>query len=259
MQPSLVPPLFPCPDGFTIEALRAEDWQTVCELSAQAFTQNNPLTVHLGITPDEWQDMTRDEVDMKDAILHSLVARRDEDGVIAAYLTCSVFDAKKMTANKVTFTGAPAIIVDLVEQLYDKSMGPGGLNLGAIVSGRCLHIANGGTNPSIESKGLGSALRSEAVRRAVVGGKFTTVIVEPGHPATCHIWLNKLNFRSVATILPSEFKSKGGKGNPLEGLEDAQGRVVMAEFEHEPNRPWTDSCWCCCLTRLMCQVTCRCC
>lgn len=253
------PPVFSVPDGFTIERMQPEDYETAVHLSSEAFTSNNPIVKHLGISAKDWKTIVMGETPKEEAIKHSFVARRDTDGNIAAYLTLQKMDIKRLAKTPPNTIKGFDTIKESIESLYWMAMTPGGLSIGPIVSGRTLHVANGGTNPGIGRKGLGKALRSYAVKYARDNG-FAQVVVEPGHPATCHIWVNRLKFRKVAELLPSTIIAKDGS-RPLKGIPDEVGRVWLCEHNIQENKRCTDSrCfWLCNVLRLFCQAGCGCC
>merc|ERR1712048_68117 len=84
-----------------------------------------------------------------------------------------------------------------------------GLAISSMLSGKTMHCIMGGTFPSVKSNGIGKALRLRAVEVAKERG-MNTLIVEPGHGATRHIWTTYCGAKIISEVGFDSFKSKSG-------------------------------------------------
>ena len=112
---------------------------------------------------------------------------------------------------------------ELVMKAYDKAV-MSGLKLGSLSSRRTLRCAMGGTMPAANGKGAGKALRLRAVEVARERG-FNTLVVEPGHGATRHIWTKHCGGVIRAELTVAHYMDKHGR-LPLAGVE---GSVSVCE------------------------------
>ena len=89
----------------------------------------------------------------------------------------------------------------------------------------------GGTFPGCDGKGLGKALRTRAVEVARERG-FNTLLVEPGHGATRHIWTKHCDGQIRGEISADEFvsKSKVLGERPMAGVESQPGVVATVSL-----------------------------
>lgn len=226
---------------FTIEAMRADDYDRCIEIAADAFLTNNPAVKHLGISADAWKKFTRSDISRAAAVDSglSLVARDKESGEILAFLFLVVCDFSKHPPPEILdLHPGLQTFYDLMVKLYEDEIrtNSGGLHIAPMVSGRALRCAMGGTSPAANGRGLGKALRLRAVEVARER-KFRTLLVEPGHGATRHIWTVHCKGVIRAEVPFHSYKLKDGT-LPLGTVE---GSVSICEIMLRPSWFWDSS------------------
>ena len=208
--------------SFTIAPMRQDEYDACVELACVAFTTNNPCTVHTGVGMAAFRrfvlaDCPREQVVSTGL---SLVARGTGDGKPLAFLFLKTFALKQLPDAIFEHTGMQ-VSKELYEALYeDAVMAPlKGMCLGSMTTGKTLHAAMGGTAPGAEGRGIGKALRARAVMVARERG-YHTLVVEPFHPATRHIWVKHLGgdlkAERVLTTFVSKSRVRGER--PYEGV-----------------------------------------
>ncbi len=225
------PPSIAAPEGYVIETMKREDYDTCVKLAAKCFSENNPGVVHLGITAEEWTALTVNDTQIENCVDTnlSLVCKRKADNKIGAFLFCKRQDISHTIPNyKDLFKKQKAFqyFAHALETLYEGAISPfGGIGVGSLINGTCLHAAMGGTDKTVGRKGLAKCLRRAALDVALKNG-FTTVLVEAGHPGTTHIWTKYVKAKEVATLWFDKYKAPDGT-YPTKGVED---RIALCEF-----------------------------
>jgi len=202
--------------------MRAEDYERCVEIAVSAFTTNNKMCVNLGVPGEVYRTYAAASCSKRKCVDTglSLVARSTEDGALMAFLFLKVFDLRDSSSKKVA-KASPAMagLVEMVEQLYSKAIEtgspPAGLSIGSLASGKTLHCSMGGTLPIANGKGCGKALRIAAIEVCKARG-LNTLLVEPAHDATKHIWLKHCGGVLRAEQSTETFVSKTGQ-TPLKG------------------------------------------
>ena len=147
--------------------------------------------------------------------------------------------------------------------MYEAAITRGELDYASAVRGRCMHIHTGGTATACEGCGAGSILRTFAADTMAAMHGFRNAVVEPAHPATNHIWQNKLGFVSRGELVVNTYATKkAGEGGfkeagtkPWGDLPDNE-KITVCEKRIAPNTScWASKCCFCCLT---CAVECKC-
>ena len=214
-----------CVPNFSIGPMRFDEYDQCVDIAAAAFTINNPMVVHLGIPRELYKRLVVSDTPLK-ATVHSglsLVARSEDDGKPLAFLFMKVADFNELPADDIFDLHAGfQVTKDALEQLYDKAlMAPlTGLCLGSVNAGKTLHCLMGGTFPDVDGTGLGKALRIHAIAHARARG-FNTLLVEPCHGSSLHIWTAYCGGVVKAQIAWDAFRMKkpGALGEfPLRGV-----------------------------------------
>jgi len=223
--------------------MRADEYERCVSIACEAFTSNNPVTVHLGTPPDAFRELVLAEVSCAAAVDSglSLVARA-EDGTLMAFLFLVAVDAAHMSLPEhiPKLHHGLATMAEIIDEAYDSALlRPGGLCLASFTTGQALRCAFGGTAPSVNGKGVGKALRLRAVEVARERG-FRTLLVEPGHGATRHIWTAYCHGTIRAEIPFDTYTAKSG-GRPCKGVEGSLAvcEVVLRQsiWDHAVFRP----------------------
>mmetsp|Transcript_14264 Transcript_14264/g.28924 ORF Transcript_14264/g.28924 Transcript_14264/m.28924 type:complete len:246 (-) Transcript_14264:103-840(-) len=212
---------------FTISPVLPDEYEACIEIAAAAFTTNNPMVMHLGFSTEEFKPMARLMVPKDKTVDTGLsIGARSADGKLLAFLFLQKFDIKKKDPTK--DNARSAIVYEMAERIYEtacSSPPPRGLCLGSLSSGKTLHCSMGGTFSSAGGKGIGKALRLRAVEVARERG-FNTLVVEPGHGATRHIWSKYCGMTIKGEQLLATYRSKKGD-YPFQGVE---GTLSVAEI-----------------------------
>lgn len=198
--------------------MRRDEYTACVEVACDAFLTNNPAVVKLGIPREAWKAYTLADIPPELAVDTglSLVARAD-DGSVLAFLFLVVADLSH-TPPKEVWDMHPGLrsLKEGVSQVYEKAV-MNGLKLGSLTSGRTLRCAMGGTMPAVNGQGAGKALRLRAVEVARERC-FNTLLVEPGHGATRHIWTVHCGGVIRAEVPLDDFVDKRGQ-KPVAGVE----------------------------------------
>ena len=212
---------------FTISPMRPDEYDTCIDIAAEAFTTNNPMVMHLGLTLDEFKPLARQMCPRKRTVDTGLsIAARDSDGKLLAFLFLQTLDLRKKEPTKDREKGR--FVHEAGSRAYDKACSkppPHGLCLGSLTSGKALHCSMGGTSPSAAKKGIGKTLRLRAVEVARERG-YNTLVVEPGHVATRHIWSKYCGGVIKGEQELSSFRTKKGE-HPFQGV---VGSLSVAEI-----------------------------
>ena len=220
---------------FIIGPMRADEYEQCVRIACKAFTTNNPVTMHLGTPSDAFKELVYAEASRATAVDSGLsLVARDAEGSVMAFLFLVVMDAACMSLPEhiPKLHHGLATMVEIIDEAYDTALlSPyGGLNLASLTGGQALRCAFGGTAPSINGKGIGKALRLRAVAVARERG-FRTLLVEPGHGATRHIWTAHCNGKIRAEIPFDTYKAKNG-ALPCKGVE---GSLAVCEILVRPS------------------------
>jgi len=209
--------------------MRADEYDQCVGIACTAFTTNNPVTIHLRTPPEAFKELVLAEASRAAALDSGLsLVARDNEGTLMAFLFLIAFDVAHMSLPEhiPRLHHGLATMTEIIDEAYDDAMLKpiGGLRLASLTGGRALRCAFGGTVPSIDGKGVGKALRLRAVEVAKERG-FHTLLVEPGHGATRHIWTKYCHGIIRAEIPFDTFMAKSG-GRPCKGVE---GSLAVCE------------------------------
>jgi len=242
------------PDGFTIGPMRVDEYERCVDIAAKAFTTDNPTVAHTGIPPEVFKRMARGDVPVKEAVESglSLVARSTADGSPLAFLFLRVMDLSHDAPEEVwDLHGGGRVLKEALDQVYEKAIASpwSGLAISSMLQGKTMHCMLGGTFPGVKSRGMGKALRLRAVEVAREHG-MNTLIVEPGHGATRHIWTQHCGAKIISEIELDSFKSKScvlGE-RPLRGV---PGTISVAQVTIRKSIWDSSACWPCAFCGLM--------
>jgi len=220
-------------EDIEISTMREDEFERALDIAANAFCTNNPVVSHLGLKVEEFKKFTRSEHSVECNVKSglSLVARLKGQNKPMAFLFMSDFDLTSRTDEMDKLIEAnPKLVVmrEMTENIFELAcmnavLKGNGLCLGSMTSRtKTCWATLGGTFPGYEGRGLGKLLRKHAVEVARKLG-YNSLLVEPIHGATRHIWTkycraevmsqqNFDDFRSPSKIL-GECPTKGLKGN----------------------------------------------
>lgn len=172
-----------------------------------------------------------------------LVARSTVDNSPLAFLFLRVMDLSHDVPDEVwDLHGGGRVLKEAIDHVYEKAIASpwSGLAISSMLSGKTMHAMMGGAFPGVKSRGMGKALRLRAVEVAKEHG-MNTLIVEPGHGATRHIWTQHCGAKIISEIELDCVNSKSGVLGeyPLKGVE---GTVSVAQVTIRKSI-W-DSCAC---------------
>lgn len=221
--------------AFSIEPMRAGDYDRCIEVAAAAFNTNNPIMKHAGLTEEHYlryAERSCSKAKCVDTGL-SLVARSRSDGELLAFLFLKTFDPfEKQDAELMRQSRTLAGLIELVTGLYDKAVLS--VRLGSMATGKALSCSMGGTLPNANGQGVGKALRLRACEVARERG-FNTLLVEPAHGATRHIWTKHCGGVVHAERSSENFASKK-RDYPLKGSQ--QNVSVVEVVLRSAQRDW---------------------
>jgi len=231
--------------AFTIEPMRPEEYEECLEIACAAFMSNNPLFISLEVTLEAFRAFARADIPREAAVDTglSLVAKGPQ-GTLKGFLFLRAMDITKLPPKEIFEQHSGLVVIkEIAEHVYQRALcAPcSGLRLGSMVRGKVLHAAMGGTLPSADGQGLGKALRLRAVEVARERG-FNTLVVEPGHGATRHIWTKYCGGVIRAEEPLETFKSPSGvRGEfPAKGVE---GTLSICEVVIRNSKWDTPVCW----------------
>lgn len=222
---------------FTIEPMFSEDYTQCVDIACAAFTSNNPVTVHLGTPAEAFRQLVHAEAPCAAAVGTglSLVARGGDGTLMAFLFLIPVEDANMSLPEHIPrLHHGLAVMNEIIGTAYNTAMSRpvGGLCLASLTGGKALRCAFGGTARNINGKGIGKALRLRAVEVARERG-FRTLLVEPGHGATRHIWTAYCHGKIRAELPFDTFRASDGE-QPCKGVE---GSLAVCEVVVRP-RLW---------------------
>ena len=139
----------------------------------------------------------------------SLVARDEASGSMAAFLFLEKLNVFK--THKPTMPAA-VWLYDAGDALYHNAVDSHPRFYYPLIRNMVMHINTGGTTAAYEGTGVGSVLRSFCEQHALAHG-FESVTVEPAHPATRHIYENKLGYTTLASMNLESYVAKGPNGH----------------------------------------------
>eukprot|EP00939_MAST-03C_sp_MAST-3C-sp1_P003080 g3080.t1 len=192
-----------------------EEFESSLKISIEAFCKKNPVLCHLGLEPKEFESFVRSEHSISKDITNglSLVARWKGRKEPLAFLFVSGFDLGSRTpAMESVLESNPKLKVmrEWTEKNYETacigSLLSNGLTLGSMTSGKSCYATLGGTYPGWEGQGLGKKLRMRAVQVARERG-YNSLIVEPIHGGTRHIWTKYCGAEVIAELNFDDFRS----------------------------------------------------
>ena len=245
----------PPPQGWTIDAMRPEEYNAAVDIAVAAFCQDNPLIVHTQMPPDIYRQLVLQDISRASAVETGLsLVARDAQGAPQAFLFLQPTDFTHQPHESLwDLHPGLRVMYEMVAGVYDRALWPPG-KIGlmsmcsvstaacsrwrlrshtddAVLQGKTLHAAMGGTFPGCDGKGLGKALRTRAVEVARERG-FNTLLVEPGHGATRHIWTKHCDGQIRGEISADEFvsKSKVLGERPMAGVESQPGVVATVSL-----------------------------
>ena len=254
-------------DGFTVEVMKEEDFDTCLDIAVQAFSTRNKVVMHLKVPRQHLKaNFKKDSYEsMKQGL--ALVARDKSNGKLAGFL----FNVQQYPWPKPLPKGDPLNpLYDVGDTLYEKAFSENGIGLGAVVTGAVLRVGAGGTADGYEGRGVGTLLRSACIPFAKSKKVFRRVWVEPAHGATFHIWTNKLKYHLRSEIKfkdwkptkPSQIQQYGP--DPWKDLDNGSNRIqkigmcegVIDEEEGGLRRNCYDKA--CCYGFMLCALLCKC-
>lgn len=213
--------------NMVIEPMRADEYERCIDVASAAFNTNNPIMKRAGLSVEDYRQyalLSCSKAKSVDTGL-SLVAR-SADGELLAFLFLKPFDPYQKTSDfdeMMRKSRITAGLIELVSGLYDNAILS--MSIGSMATGKALHCPMGGTLPSVNGKGAGKALRMRACEVALERG-FNTLLVEPAHGATRHIWTKYCGGIVRGEASSETFASKAGDF-PLKGSEQSVSVVEM--------------------------------
>ena len=232
----------PPPPGWTIDAMRPEEYTAAVDIACAAFCQDNPLVVHTQMPPDIYRQLVLQDISRASAVETGLsLVARDAEGAPQAFLFLQPTDFTHQPHESLwDLHPGLRVMYEMVAGVYDRALWPPGkIGLMSMCSGKTLHAAMGGTFPGCDGKGLGKALRTRAVEVARERG-FNTLLVEPGHGATRHIWTKHCDGQIRGEISADDFvsKSKVLGERPMAGVESQPGVAATVSLCEVVIRDW---------------------
>eukprot|EP00548_Thalassiothrix_antarctica_P007530 CAMPEP_0194150106 /NCGR_PEP_ID=MMETSP0152-20130528/41559_1 /TAXON_ID=1049557 /ORGANISM="Thalassiothrix antarctica, Strain L6-D1" /LENGTH=181 /DNA_ID=CAMNT_0038852783 /DNA_START=92 /DNA_END=634 /DNA_ORIENTATION=- len=172
-------------DGFRVEVMKEEDFDTCIDLAVQAFSTRNKAMMHLKVPRDVLRAEFKKEFYEPTKQGLGLVARDKSNDELAGFL----FNVQQYPWYLPKGRGNPMKpLYDLGDEVYQEAIVKTPLGLGAFVRGAVFRVGAGGTADGYEGRGVGMLLRSACIPFAKSKGYFRRVWVETISDATFHIW-----------------------------------------------------------------------
>ena len=211
---------------FVIAPMRDDEYERCIEVATHAFNTNNPIMKRAGLTEATYRRYAYQSCNKANCVDTGLsLVARSETGELLAFLFLKVFDPyEKHDEDLKRQSRTIAGLFELVTGLYDNAVMES-LRVGSMATGKALHCSMGGTLPDVNGKGAGKALRMRACEVARERG-FNTLLVEPAHGATRHIWTKHCGGLVRAEQSSETFASKAGD-YPLKGSEQSVSIVEV--------------------------------
>mmetsp|Transcript_23370 Transcript_23370/g.72793 ORF Transcript_23370/g.72793 Transcript_23370/m.72793 type:complete len:259 (+) Transcript_23370:164-940(+) len=214
--------------NFTIGEMRADEYDVCLDMAVSAFLTNNPMFVHTKMPQDVFRRFAQGDCSREATVDSGLsLVARNADGSPIAFLFNKVADFSKTDPGQFSqLHPCFSHMLEGMEKLYAEAvLKPlSGLRLYSLTSGKTLHCALGGTLPAANGQGVAKALRLAAVELARKRG-FNSLLVEPAHGATRHIWTKHCGARVQAELDFDTFRTASGEF-PFAGVE---GSISVCE------------------------------
>ena len=188
--------------GITYEILQEKDFEETTALLSEIFSQGEPVTKSLEITPKEFHYFA--EIYCKKAIKESIsmIARDKDKNKIIAFILSEDFDSTPPEGiENIDKKVVPLMaLVDAVEMDAKSNKKEGE---------RRFHIFLVGTDKNYEKRHISTTLVEESLKLAK-SKNFTVAIVEPSGFASQHMF-NKLEFKQRNIVEYNKFLFEGKK------------------------------------------------
>lgn len=206
-------------ESFVTRPLLPADEESVAALLAATFSSGEMLCKGR-ISTEELLPFATFIVHAAVAQGLSYIAREKTSGKLAAFAICDDYCAPPPPGIEQVVCKPLVPIFSLLEQLSKRAV----VSFPYSKRGEMYHVFMGGTAKQFEGQGLGLMMRQHALEIARQKG-YRAVISEPTHPATLHIWKNKLGARTLAVIDVQTFEDEPGS-RPFQHLSH-QVEVVL--------------------------------
>jgi ribosomal protein S18 acetylase RimI-like enzyme len=201
--------------GITYEILQEKDLNNTIRLISEVFSQGEPMTKALNITPKEFQSLA--EIYSKKAVEEGLsIIAKDNDKVIG-FIIAEDFDSTQPEEIKnIDKKVVPWMaLIDEVEKDAKSNKNE---------DERRFHLFLGGTDKQYENKHINTTMIEEIMKLAQIKN-FTSVMVEPTGFATQHMFKDNFGFEQKFIIEYKNFLYQGKK--VFENIEGPVGLLLL--------------------------------
>ena len=202
-------------------------------LIAEEFALSNPLSVFTQSSADDlfdhwlWPLM----MEVLDQHLSFLVRHCPTNEIIAAIIAndLSVYVDRHPYNPSAPASSDP--VVDFFDESRDRFIREDFRQV--LKSNLILCISAGATRSTHAGHGLAAQLRTHLCRYARDEGGFSYALIQTAHPATRHIYLNRMNGKVTSIIHPADWvwkKHDDGQSRPLKDYQDEPITNILLSF-----------------------------
>ena len=193
---------------------------------AEEFAESNPFSIYCRSTAellfDDWLWPLMMEV-IKQQL--SFYVRHNPSGdIVAAVIAQDLYINYKQQSSDASFESSRAPVTEFFHRALDEF-----IEHDLDQSFQCntiLWITAGATRSAHSGKGIAGQLRNHLCNYAKKIRLFQYAFVQTAHPATRHIYLNRMNGEAKSTIHPAKWLWKTVDHTPMYPFQDYQGEPI---------------------------------